>query len=508
MSTQVADCLLQPQIAATAEVLPENVLPQTLLRPTAESSLAGQWPEASSTPSSRLYYGWVIVPLAMLAMVANSPGQTLGISIFNEPIRQSLNLSHSQLGGAYTLGTLLGAIPIMYIGALVDRYGLRRALLGLLTLFCGACLMTGAAYNWWTLMVAFCLLRMLGPGALSLVSSSILPFWFDRRLGTVEGIRSLGHAGSMALIPAVNLWLVSHFGWRGAYLLFGAGIWAVLFPVYWLLFRNRPEDVGQKIDGGRWRDTISERDAGPTHTGHRVNDSEHQNPLNRPARSFFPSIFSTPTTTGHDFTLRETLRTFAFWVAALGTAAFGLVHTALFFCLIPIYQERGLTELHAATSMMVFAISLALVQFLGGVLADRMKSPPLLAIGLSGTAMGVLMLYFATTPLAAIASSIVLGSTLGLHSGAVQPLWARYFGRLHLGKIRGLLTTLCIALSSLGPLIAGTVRDFSGNFDLAMWIFVAIPLPLAILSWFAAPPEVASPPQSPQLASGLASSHG
>lgn len=310
-------------------------------------------------------------------------------------------------------------------------------------------------------MIAFCLLRMLGPGALSLVSSSILPFWFDRRLGTVEGIRSLGHAGSMALIPAVNLWLVSHFGWRGAYLFFGIGIWVVLFPVYWILFRNRPEDVGQTIDG---------RSVAPSVSGELS------------ARTVFHTVSE------HDFTLHETLRTFAFWVAALGTAAFGLVHTALFFCLIPIYQERGLTAVHAATSMMTFAISMAAMQFAGGVLADRMKSPPLMAIGLGGTAVGVVMLFFANDPLTAIMASVIMGSTLGIHSGAVQPLWARYFGRLHLGKIRGMLTTMCIALSSLGPLIAGTVRDFSGSFDIAMWIFIAIPLPLAVLSWFAIAP--------------------
>ncbi|HBJ34675.1 MAG TPA: hypothetical protein DDZ51_07920 [Planctomycetaceae bacterium] len=458
MKTSIAECVLDAPSGPVADALR---IDQTHQPVACELTI-----HAPAAQESRLYYGWVIVPLAMLAMVANSPGQTLGISIFNEPIRQSLNLSHSQLGAAYTIGTLLGAIPIMYIGALMDRYGLRRSLLGLLSLFCVACLMTGAAQNWWTLTVAFCLLRMLGPGALSLVSSSILPFWFDRRLGTVEGIRSLGHAGSMALIPAVNLWLVSQFGWRGAYLFFGIGIWIVLFPVYWILFRNRPEDVGQKIDGGSV--------ASKSHANARVKPAYH-------------------TVSEHDFTLQETLRTFAFWVAALGTAAFGLVHTALFFCLVPIYQERGLTEVHAATSMMTFAISMAVMQFIGGVLADRMKSPPLMAIGLAGTALGIVTLFFATHPLTAIAASVMMGATLGIHSGAVQPLWARYFGRLHLGKIRGMLTTMCIALSSLGPLIAGTVRDFTGNFDIAMWIFVAIPLPLAILSWFAIAPVLGDP---------------
>jgi len=452
MSSRNSTSLLErPPERTPTSVMVDPQLDLVPPHPAVDSSIAA----TSRIYYARIYYGWVMVPLAMLAMVANSPGQTLGISIFNEPIRQSLNLSHSQLGAAYTLGTLLGAIPIMYIGALMDRYGLRRSLLGVLSLFCVACLMTGAAQNWWTLTAAFCLLRMLGPGALSLISSSILPFWFDRRLGTVEGIRSLGHAGSMALIPAVNLWLVGQFGWRGAYVFFGVGIWAVLFPLYWLLFRNRPEDVGQRIDEGI---------------------------------AALPVAYAEPVS-GHDLTLRQTLATYSFWVAAMGTAVFGLVHTALFFSLVPIYQERGLTEVHAASSMMVFAISMAVMQLVGGVLADRMKSPPLLAIGLAGTSAGVTLLHFAGNPLIAIASSVIMGATLGIHSGAIQPLWARYFGRVHLGKIRGMLTTLCIALSSLGPLIAGTVRDVSGNFDLAMWIFIAIPIPLAILSWFAVPPR-------------------
>ena len=43
---------------------------------------------------------------AMLAMIATSPGQTFGISIFNPSFRLSLGLSHSQLTGAYMIGTL------------------------------------------------------------------------------------------------------------------------------------------------------------------------------------------------------------------------------------------------------------------------------------------------------------------------------------------------------------------------------------------------------------------
>ena len=478
MASRPATCVLdEPTIAGRAQ--PINNLPaegaERAVQPTADAATTRRrfdrrWrnPESARADGAqrqatrrRFFYGWLILPLAMLAMVASSPGQTFGVSIFNEPIRLSLGLSHTQMAAAYTLGTLLGAIPIMYIGVLMDRHGIRRTMLGVLTAMLLACLLLSAAQNWLMLAVGFFFLRMLGPGAFSLLSGSMLPFWFDRRLGMVEGLRSVGHAGSMAIVPMLNLWLVSEFGWRGAYALLGCGIWLALFPLYLLLFRDRPEQVGQVIDNG----------------------------LGNAAEASPPALAGNPLAVQHQFTLREACGTFSFWVAAIGSSMFGLVHTALFFSMVAIYQERGLSEQDAANTMVLFAISLAVMQLIGGVLADRVRPQPMLATGLAGLSVGVAMLYVARDPLWAIAAGLMMGATLGTYSGAVQPLWARYFGRQHLGKIRGVLMTMNIALSSIGPLIAGTVRDLQGNFDVALWVFIALPLPLALLSCFATAPR-------------------
>ena len=198
-----------------------------------------------------MYYGWLMLPLSIAALVASSPGQTFGVSIFNEPMRLSLKLSHGQLAATYTLGTLLGALPITLFGWYMDRHGIRRAMLLAVTLFAGACLMTSVVRGWASLLLAFWLLRMLGPGALSFVSANTLAYWFERRLGLVEGIRQLGMAAAMAMIPALNLWLVTAYGWRGAYAVLGIVIWCLLFPTIWLLYRNRPSELGQQIDGTR-----------------------------------------------------------------------------------------------------------------------------------------------------------------------------------------------------------------------------------------------------------------
>ena len=114
-----------------------------------------------------IYYGWAMLPLSMAALIASSPGQTFGVSIFNEPIRESLCLSHGQLAAAYMLGTLMAALPITFTGALMDRFGLRRTMLVVIGLFGAACLLISQAVGWWTLLLSFFGLRALGPGALA-----------------------------------------------------------------------------------------------------------------------------------------------------------------------------------------------------------------------------------------------------------------------------------------------------------------------------------------------------
>jgi len=173
----------------------------------------------------KVFYGWVMLGIAILAQAASSPGQTYGVSIFNEPMRQSLGLSHSHLASAYMLGTLCASLPIAWFGGLMDRHGLRAMLMVGVTAFSLSCVLTACVNSWLTLFGAFFLLRLLGPGALSFLSGNTLSHWFHRRLGLVEGLRQLGSAVSLGLSPALNLWLVQTVGWRGAYVSLGVCVW-------------------------------------------------------------------------------------------------------------------------------------------------------------------------------------------------------------------------------------------------------------------------------------------
>ncbi|MEM7331918.1 MAG: hypothetical protein AAF490_07495 [Chloroflexota bacterium] len=55
-----------------------------------------------------------MVPIAMIAMISTNLGQTFIVSIFNTSFRETLSISHSQLTGAYMIGTFTASIPQPY----------------------------------------------------------------------------------------------------------------------------------------------------------------------------------------------------------------------------------------------------------------------------------------------------------------------------------------------------------------------------------------------------------
>jgi len=410
------------------------------------------------------FYGWVMLPIAVLALVASSPGQTFGVSAFNPSFRESLKLSLSQLTGAYMLGTLLACLPLAYVGALMDRHGIRRSMAVVVVLFAGACVLTSQVTGLYSLFFAFLLLRMLGQGSLTLLASNTLAMWFHDRLGTASGLGSIGMSVAIAIVPRVFLRLIQEVGWRWAYVVLGMGVLVVMLPLLAIFFRNRPEEVGQFPDG--------------------------TDPAADEARGVEPEASASGTPNGAvDYDLRATLRTRSYWIMLSVSTVWAMVATGIFFNIIPLFESRGLTETDAMATFTTFAACAAAMQLAGGVLADRVRLNILLGIGMAGMTGGIVVLLRLDSPWMGHLYSIVFGSFQGVMSGVGSTLWARYFGRSSLGKIRGTVWTAMVAGSSLGPFVMGVAFDHFGRFDESLWLFAGLFFPLAIAGLFATPPS-------------------
>src|SRR5689334_13653609 len=76
--------------------------------------------------------GWAGAFVAFAAFVgifATTPGQTVGVSAFVDPIAVDLALTRENVLALYSVGTFLGILTAPTVGRLVDRFGPRRLVL-------------------------------------------------------------------------------------------------------------------------------------------------------------------------------------------------------------------------------------------------------------------------------------------------------------------------------------------------------------------------------------------
>ena len=413
-----------------------------------KKGLAGRFP---------FYYGWVMVPVAVIAQAVTGVGQTYGVSVFNPSLLDSLGISLTALTGAYMVGTLLASLPQSYIGSLMDRFGIKKTMIGVVTLLGGACILFSRVNSLATLLVGFFLLRLLGQGGLSLLSGNIAAMWFREKLGTVTGIISSGFSISMAVIPAFFLYLINLRGWRTAYTWLGFLVWLIMLPILLLIFKNKPEDVGQVLDGGGEENLEIH--------GRQINSE-------------------------YSFTIKEARKTPAYWIMMINSALWAMIITAVFFNLLSIFDALGISPGVAAATYTTYAAASLITQLLLGPAADRGSLQYMLLGCMAFLAVGVAVLTFSTSPMIAHSYAVLIGISTGLISLVGGTLFARYYGQANLGKLRGGVLTAQVAGSSLGPFITGVIYDLTGSFQISLWIFVAILVPAALISLKATRPPI------------------
>ena len=88
--------------------------------------------------------------------------------------------------------------------------------------------------------------------------------------------------------------------------------------------------------------------------------------------------------------------------------------------------------------------------------------------------------------------ALIYGGILGLGFGVFLPsstvIWANYFGRKYLGAIRGVATSWIVAFAALGPMPFGILFDITGDYSIAIALFLILPVACGLAAIFAKAP--------------------
>ncbi len=389
------------------------------------------------------FAGWRMLGLATLTLILTTPGQTIGVSSFIDHMIEDLEVSRSAISTAYLVGTLTAATAMPAVGRWVDRRGISHTMALVGVAFTVAIAFAGFAQNIWMLGLAFVGLRMFGQGSLSLIGDTTISLWFQEQRGRAFAIAMTLTSGIMSLSPLFISAIIGGVGWRQAWWVLAAVVALTVIPIARFLIIDRPSSVGQIPDGTK---------------GVAVED-------------FVPQ---------RSFTVSEAIRTAAFWSLISITALASALSTALTFHNVSVMAEGGLTEAEAARIFIPLSIGAVFASFVVGWLTDRVSSRVLIPLAPLAFALAAL-LGTATQP---GARSLVYGLTLGLAGGTVRALsstlFPKWFGADHIGSIKGVVQTVSVAASAIGPLLLSLGNDLSDGYYPALRLSAGIALAIAI----------------------------
>lgn len=380
-----------------------------------------------SPQRSALHYGWIILGAGTFGSFMTLPGQTAGVSVFFEPITADLGISRTSASVAYAFGTLAGILPAPLIGRWIDRRGPRLTATIIAGGLAVACALMATIQSTMTLLIGFALLRGAAIGGLSLVSQQVVNLWFVRRRGIAAAAASLGLAAGSMIFPGLIDVLILHYGWRGAYIALAGIVALTILPVAAALFRDRPEKFGLSTDAGL------------------VPASEH--PRAEPS-----------------FTREQALRTGVFWLLCAAGFLTNAIGTALLLNHFSLMRTAGIAHSSALLLLSLLAGVQAVATLGTGFLVDRYEPRHLVPLSMSMLALASALPVFGSGSAISVLYALNIGAAYGSQQAINAAGYAQYFGRDHLGAIRGASFVFGIAGAAFGPLPFAVSVDWTGSY--------------------------------------------
>ncbi len=394
------------------------------------------------------YYGWVILSVGMLGIVMMGPSQTFTVSLFIDHIVADLGISRSVVSLIYGVATLTASFMLPITGRLVDRYGARRLIVVDAIIFGLAIMLLSKLSGPWSLLGLFLIVRFLGFGSMQLISNNVIAQWFVRRRGFVMGIAGQSLAISLLIYPALSSWLIGELGWRMAWVALGALALVIMLPVGWIFFRDRPELYGLRPDGNE--PSASDLDA--------IRHEEH-------------------------WTLAEARRTPIFWLFFTACTALSMITAGMVFHQTSLFQVHGADGRLTVMSFQLQALFAIIGNLSLGYLLDHFPARRLLALQMLCLIGAIVQMIFLHGTLGVVIYSALMGLTAGSFRVMDATVWARYFGRLHLGSIRGTTMIGTVGGTALGTYILGLGYDLLGSYDVALSLLLVLLVLITIASF-------------------------
>lgn len=382
------------------------------------------------------FYGWVIILLSAIGTFFSSPGQTYSISAFIDSYIEEFGFSRTLISTVYSFATIISGSLLVFMGKAVDKFGQRLMLVIAGVMLGVACLFNSFIINIPMIFIGFFLLRYFGQGSLTLIPGSLVPQWFEKHRALAISLLTLGTILGNLFAPRINTYFISTYGWNTAWRVWSILLIVIFAPLMWMFVINKPENIGLLPD-------------------------------NLPVQSQADIDDELELITKTSFTLKGALRTKEFWFVGVISMILPMLSTGMMFHMYSILSAKNINAASTATIIGFVALPGLIMPVIAGTIIDKFRSKYIIFTALLFITLDLIFMLFVDSILLAGIFLLIYGFFSNVQGVTLNVIWVRYFGRLHLGEIRGAATVFGVVGSAFGTVPFGLSFDLTGSYSSA-----------------------------------------
>ena len=419
--------------------------------------ILGVWRQIDATirPTGRVFYGWWIAAAASGIQMLSALLWMQSYGVWFVVLQDEFNWSKAIVSGAFVMTQIQFGLLAPVQGWLVDRFGPRAIMRIGLVIFAAGFMLFSQVETILAFYLTFALIALgSNLAGFPTVMVSIVN-WFNRHRSKAIAVGQLGHPLGGISVPII-VFALQAFGWRETALVSGVLVLLLGHPLTQLM-RHRPAPH-EFVDG------IAEG-----------------TPAERALRD----------TSRQGYSIRQAMRTRAFWLISIGHACSLLVVSAVMVHLVPHLTEGLGYSLTMAGGVVAFMTACHIGgQLIGGYFGDRLNKRLICAGCLVVHAVGLLLIAYAANVVMVIAFVLLYGTGMGIRGPLAVALRADYFGPKAFGTILGVSMSIAMIGMSTGPLVAAFTADAFGSYEIGFTVLAGGAAAGAVCFFAAKPPSI------------------
>ena len=352
----------------------------------------------------------------------SSFGQSFFLGLFNESIRNELNITHGQFGSIYASATLLSSIILIWVGKKIDDFDVLKFSFFVISLLAISTFTFSKINSVAFLFVAILLMRFSGQGMMSHTASTTISRYFTNTRGKALSTGWFGLSTAEFLMPVTIIYALTIMDWRNIWIIISVAI--ILFLPMVSYFLVKEVKLSSREDDN---EVIKEN-------------------IKQWKRS-------------------EVIKDYRFIIIALNMLAMPWIATGIFVYQSFILSAKNWGEYTIAQSFMVYSIASVLTLFVAGYLIDKFTSRKLLIYMNIPFLISLLILIYFQSPISSFFFLGLIGVSNGFANVLGSSTWAELYGVKFIGSIKALTTALMVFSTAFGTALFGLMIDLDFSIE-------------------------------------------